>query len=292
MRTTIRNIGQILHIAIAGFIRHDDLTRAAALAFYTVLSLSPLLVIALNVVARIYAPAQAQYFGQIAELAGPAAASVMDDVLLNAKQYAWQGLSAGVISAIVLILGATALFSNLHKTMNQIWEVHAAKKIGIANWFRTRAISLLMILIAGGLILLILLLQTLLVFVGTYFELRSAFLHPILLSLFFILLFALIYRIVPDTFVSWRAALYGGIITTVLFIFGRYLIGIYLSAAWIGAAFGAAGGLFLLLLWSYYSAIALLFGVELTCALSTKANFSVTKKNLATGSISSGDPIG
>lgn len=245
---------------------------AAALAYYTAFSLAPLLIVVISIAGLIYGHdavvGRLQY--EIQGLVGAQAASAIQDMLANFSHPA-SGIIATVIGLITLLLGAAGVFGQLQDALDTIWEVAPKPGQGIMAIIRQRFISFTMVLGIGFLLLVSLVVSAGVTAVGTLIGDRipqSAFLLQLVNFVIsfgvIMLLFALIYKVLPDVTIGWRDVWMGAAVTALLFTIGKLLIGLYLGSSSVGSAYGAAGSFVILLLWIYYSAQILLFGAEFT----------------------------
>jgi membrane protein len=244
----------------------------AALAFYTLLSLSPLILVAVGILGMICGQqtARQEIIRQTLETVGPAGAEVVRTVLSHAASTG-AGIAATVVGSLVLLFSATGVFAALQNSLNTLWNAHPPSSGGVWALVKDRLLSFALVLGMAFLLLLSLLAHTVLTSLG-------GFLHQWLgnwtnwlwvlngaISLgVAVLLFALVFKLLPAVELSWRDVWFGAIVTAVLFTVGRFLIGLYLRFAAAGSAYGAAGSLVVLLLWVYYSTQILFFGAELT----------------------------
>jgi membrane protein len=247
----------------------DNATRlGAALAYYTMLSVAPLLVIVTTIAGLIFGQeaAQGQLVQEMTDMVGPQGATAIQAMLKHAY-HPTTGIIASIIGVIVLLLGATGVFVELQDSLNTIWGVTTQAAGGVWGFIRTRLLSFVMILVFGFLLLVSLVLSATLAGLGHY--LSGA--HPTFLfqALNFLVslavvtvLFALIFKLLPDVHVSWKDVWIGAIVTGVLFTIGKFLIGLYLGNSSLGSTYGAAGSLAVFLVWVYYSALILFFGAE------------------------------
>lgn len=265
-----RKVQESLPAALAQrFVDTDLLTHAASLSFYTLVSLAPLLVLLLWITASLYPSAQAELMAQIGTLAGTEARTVADTVLKNATARPDIGSLAGVWSTLLLFVGATAVFARLQATLNLIFEVDG-KRLGIVAWLRKRVFSFGVVFALGFLLLASAALTTTL----EIFLAGSPTL-PLLGNVAALAVnafaFALMYHYLPDRRVRWRQALLGGVITASLFVLGRWAIGMYLTHAAPGSAYGSMGTLVIVLLWMYYAAMVFFVGALVTAVIDERA---------------------
>jgi len=253
----------------------------AALAYYTALSLAPLLVLVVVVLSLVFGNTSAQ--GEIAEraqsVAGQDAARVIRTILRNTNT-SGSGVLATIISIGMLMFGASGVFGQLKQALNTVWELKQRPGRGATGMLKERLVSFGMVLVAGSLLVVSLTLDTVLAGLSGALGSRLSAL-PDLIQLVellrtlrfvkflfsfgvFTLLFAFIYKAVPDAEVAWKDVWIGGAATSLLFTGGNLLIGIYLGRSSVGSAYGAAGSLVALLVWVYYSAQVFFFGAEFT----------------------------
>lgn len=245
---------------------------AAALAFYTIFSLAPLLIIATGVAGIIFGNevAQGELLGQIRRVAGPQAARLGHDAVENLSS-GTKDVWGTIIGAVALFVGATTVFAQLHGALNKMWGIRPKPGRNILNLVRTRLIAFVMVLVVGLLLLALLVLSAVLSAAGKYVTQYTGGLRlamqaaDVLLSLGIVtLLFAAIFRYLPDARVRWRDVWVGAVLTAFLFTLGKVLLGIYFAYTTLASVYGAAGSLVILLLWVYFSAQILFFGAEFT----------------------------
>lgn len=251
----------------------DDASRlAASLAFYTLLSLAPLVIIAVSLAGILLGPeaARGQIAGELAAVVGPSAAQGIQAVVASARSQA-SGTLGTVIGVVTLFVGASGVFGELQFALNAIWEVRAKPGRGLLGELRDRFFSFTMVLGVAFLLLVSLLLSAVLSAVGHAFaaglpggELlwqvgNFAFSLALITGLF-----ALIFKLVPDVLIRWSDVWAGAFVTALLFTIGKSLLGFYLGRASIGSSYGAAGSLVVLVVWVYYSAQILFLGAEFT----------------------------
>jgi membrane protein len=257
--------------------KEDHASRlAAALAYYTIFSIAPLLIIAIAVAGLLWQrdAVQQAVLNQIGGLVGAQGQTFVAG-LLNSAAHPAQGIFATIIGIITLLFGALGAFNELHSSLNVIWDVEEEKVTGLWNSIRKlviqRFLSFAMILGIGFLLLVSLVISTGLSAVGTWigglFPFQQLILQIINLVIsvaFITVLFALIFKFLPDAEIAWRDVWVGAFVTALLFSIGKTLIGLYLGSSAVATTFGAAGSLVVLLLWLYYSAQILFFGAEFT----------------------------
>jgi membrane protein len=268
----IREIPGILREAFDAWNRDKAPRLGAAVAFYTALSLSPLLILALLIAGAVFGEeaARGQVADQLEELMGREGASVVQSILLNAQRPG-HGLIASIIGFATLLFGASGVFGELQEAMNTIWNVKPKEGAGWLEFVKDRAFAFAMVLGAGVVLLALIVLGSVLdafpAAVARVVPLPDWMFLPLnLLVSFgvFTLLFAVLFRVLPEVDISWKDVWGGALITSALFLLGRYLIGLYLSRNSFGSSYGAAGSLVALLFWVYYSAQIFFFGAEIT----------------------------
>ena len=255
---------------------NDNCLRlAASLAYYTALSLAPLILLIVGVVGLVLDRQQvgSQLSAQLEGLIGPAGRDLVTSILAATNPQG--GTLATVIGLITLLIGATAVFGELQATLNLVWEVRPAPTSGVwaGIWaiLRERLFSLALVLTLAFLLLVSLVISAALAGAAALFQGPEQALLSRLLELGVSLVvltfvFALLYKYVPDAEIGWQDVWLGGLITAVLFTLGKTAIGFYLGQASVGSAYGAAGSLIALLVWVYYSALIMFFGAEFTHA--------------------------
>lgn len=246
--------------------------HGAALAFYSLLSIAPLLVVAIAVAGFVYGEeaARGELDTQIRGLVGKEGAEAVQELLAHAQQPT-QGILATVIGLATLLVGASGVFGQLQMSLNAIWEVRPKPGGGIWSFLQTRLLSFTMVLGIGFLLLMSLILSAILAGVAGYVQqffpgggwvTQGA---NVVVSLAVItLLFAMIFRLLPDAKIAWKDVWAGAALTALMFTVGKFGIGEYLGRASVGSSYGAAGSLVVLILWVYYSSQILLFGAEFT----------------------------
>jgi membrane protein len=241
----------------------------AALAYYTIFSIAPLLLIAIHIASLFFKDAQAQVTTQLHNVLGPTVAKSVTEMLKNAAANQKSGLIATIIGTVTLILGAAGVFGQLKDALNTIWNVEPKKKGGIMQTIRERFLSMGMVFGVGFLLLVSLVIDTVINALGKFMlgGAAESVLQIVQLVISFgvvTVLFALIFRYLPDAKVEWRDVWFGAAFTSFLFVIGKYGLGAWLGKGSVGSAYGAAGSLVILLVWIYWSAQILFFGAEFT----------------------------
>jgi membrane protein len=273
---------KLLKETILSFINDEALSRGAAIAFYTVTSIAPVLLIVIAIAGLAFGrdAAQNAIITQLGGLMGEQTAAVLQSAVASAAGKS-SGILATVIGIITLIVTASGVFGEMQSALNVIWK---AKPRGttVSRLIRARATSLGLVAALGFLLAVSLAVSAVLTAFGGYLNSVLPFGKLILTALNVVIslallsiLFAAIYKVLPDRALQWRDVLLGSIITAVLFTIGKTLIGWYIGSSAIASSYGAAGGLIVLLLWIYYSAQTFLFGAEIT---KSYANLHGSKK--------------
>lgn len=279
VRAWTRSVGERYRRSAAGefvarFGEHDLLSRAAALSFYSLLSLAPLVVILLWITASLYPPAQEEFFRQLYQLAGPEAENTARLVVRNAQAQPSLGSITGWISIGTLLFGASIVFAQLQTTLNHIFAAEGELLGGALAWLRKRLISFGIVFAISFLLIVSMaaqaLLQLLLAGMPSLWPAAAAALSLVV----FALAFAAIYRLLPDRPVNWRLSLAGGVATAVLLNAGQWAIGQYLGLSPLGSIYGPAGGVVIMLIWIYFSGATFYAGALLTSVLQNRLRAS------------------
>jgi membrane protein len=255
------------------------LRLAASLAYYTALSLAPLVLLIVGLLGLVLDRQQVagQLEAQLESLMGPAGRELVTSILTTSNPQG--GTLATVVGLVTLFIGATAVFGELQTTMNLIWEVRPVATggvwAGIWAWLRERVFSFAIVLALAFLLLVSLVISAALAGASAFFwgpaqTLLSRLLELAVSLAVLTLGFALLFKYVPDAEVRWRDVWLGGVVTAVFFTVGKTAIGYYLGQASVGSAYGAAGSMVVLLVWVYYSALIVFFGAEFTQAWATQ----------------------
>ncbi|ARV59631.1 ribonuclease BN [Nostocales cyanobacterium HT-58-2] len=252
---------------------NDKVSRlAAALSYYTIFSIAPLLIIVIAIAGAVLGEdaATGAIRTQLEGLVGQDGAGVIQTAIQNANQPK-AGTIASIISIIVLIFGATGLFTELQDALNTIWEVQPKPGRAMKNMVRQRFTSFAMVLAIGFLLLVSLVISAVLAGIVGYFrnvlpgvDFAWQIVNFILGFTITTVLFGLIFKVLPDVKITWNDVLIGAALTSLLFSIGRYLLGQYLGKSSFGSTYGAAGSVVIILAWVYYAAQILFFGAEFT----------------------------
>jgi membrane protein len=249
----------------------DALSLGAALSYYTIFSIAPLLVLVIAIAGLVFgrAAAQGQIVGQIQDTMGPAGAQMIEGMIARASKPA-SGVVATIVSLVTMGFGASGVFGQLQSSLNKIWSAEK-RRGGIRGQVSRRVTAFGMILGIGLLLFLSLAASAALSglhdILGERFPILAQVLPVANFALSFAVitaLFAMIFKVLPDARIEWRDVWLGAAVTALLFTIGKALIGLYLGRAGVTSVYGAAGSLVLVLLWIYYSSQLLFLGAEFT----------------------------
>jgi membrane protein len=265
-------IFQLLKSTYTEWSRDKVPRMGAALAYYTIFSLAPLLVIAIAIAGFVFGKeaVEGRITYEIQGLVGAESARAVQTMIQSAHKPA-HGVIASIVGVVILLVGASGVFTEMQDALNTIWKVDTTSKTGVWNMLKYRFLSFGMVLGIGFLLLVSLLLSAALSAVATYassfLPIPPAALHAVdfLFSVFFIaVLMALIFKLLPDVRIAWGDVWVGAALTSLLFTAGKFLIGFYIGKSVTMSAYGAAGSVVIILAWIYYSAQLLYFGAEFT----------------------------
>jgi len=269
----LKHIWELIRKSVIAWVDDYAPSMGAALAYYTLFSIAPLLIIAIAVAGLVFGPeaARGEIVAQIQGLIGRDGAIAIQGLLKSANEPA-QSIFATVVSIITLAVGATTVFGELQSDLDRIWRVPAPVQVsGIWSLLRSRLLSFGLVLGLGFLLLVSLVVSAAIAAFGKwsygFFEGREAYLHALNFGVSFAittLLFAMIYKFMPRASIAWRDVWVGAAVTSLLFEIGKFLIGLYLGRTSVASSFGAAGSLVVLLVWVYFSAQVFLLGAEFT----------------------------
>ena len=256
----------------------DDIFQlGAALSYYAVFAISPLVVIAVAVSGLVYGEeaARGELVLQIEHVTGPTIAEAIQDLVKHAHT-SGRGTLATFVSMLLLAIGATGFFAQLQHSLNYIWGVRARAGRGLWGVIKDRLWSFLMVVVLAFLLLIALMVNTSLGHFEKHVPLLAGRGPHLLISLALLtLLFSTMYKVLPDVLIRWRVVWLGALMTALLFTLGNYLIGLYLAQTSTASAFGAAGSVVVVLAWVYYSSMVVLFGAEVTEACAKQFGYPV-----------------
>ena len=272
--TAVRALGSILFASMKAWIRHRAPSKGAALAYYTLFSMAPMLVLITAIVGYVLGKqaVQGEIFVQLKGLLGTTGAAAVQSLVVDAHLpgSGRTALATGLAS-LLLVVGTTSVFAELKDSLDDIWNVQAPIPSGVVAVIKTRILSFGLVLVLAFLLLVTLMVDTVLALAARFLEGLWAQALPLLSTLsqlvtFTVItcLFAVIYKMLPEVKLSWHDVSIGAISTAVLFSLGKYLIGVYLGNNFLGSSYGAAGSMAVLLIWVYYSAQIFFLGAEIT----------------------------
>lgn len=270
-----RDILQLIKKSAAAWVEDSAPSKGAALAYYATFSIAPLLFIAISIAGLFFGTeaVQGAVFAQLAGLMGENGAEAVREMLAHVQEPK-TGIVATVIGGALLLLGASTVFGQLQTALDDIWDApDRVKPKGVWGFLRARLLSFGMVLAVGFLVLVSLLFSTMIAALGKWWGgiFDGPVGHVIDLAVSLVLLtgaFAVIYKFIPSVRIAWRDVWVGAAVTALLFVVGKWAIGLYLGKSDVGSSFGAFGSLVIVMIWVYYSAQIFLFGAEFTWAWS------------------------
>jgi membrane protein len=268
----MRELVWLVRTAVNRWIEDRAASMGAAIAYYTVFSLAPILILVIAIAGLAFGrrAAEGALFGEIAGLVGQESAGAVQ-VMLRSASDTTSGVIATLVSLATLLLAATGVFGELQAALNLIWRSEPPKSMPVWNLVKVRLVSLSLIAAIGFLLLVSLVVSAALTAFSDYLDRILPGLPAVLRALhlttafgFTTVFFAMVFKILPDAKVRWRDVWIGAAVTSFLFTIGKYLISLYIGSSSVASTYGAAGALVVVLVWVYYSAQILLFGAEFT----------------------------
>ncbi|WP_313704737.1 YihY/virulence factor BrkB family protein [Massilia sp.] len=265
-----RQIIHVMRCAVTEWLGHRASSKGAALAFYTLFSLAPILVLVIAVAGFFYGAdaARGQLFNELRGLVGAQGAETIQTVLAGAQNKE-SGRFATIVATVLLLVGATTVFAELKDSLDEIWDVPPPKDASWWDTVRTRLLSFGLILVLGFLLMVSLVVSAAMAVVENYFggmykeaSIIIGWISSCISFLVIATLFGVIYKLLPRIKLSWRDVAIGALGTAALFTLGKFGIGLYIGNSGAASSFGAAGSLIALLLWVYYSAQIFFLGAE------------------------------
>lgn len=263
----------IFKSTVSGFMNEDCLKYSASLSYYTIFSIGPILVLMISLAGIFFGEdaIQGKVFSEMRGLVGPSAARQIQEVISNLK-LSGKSNFALIASIITLVIGATTVFGDIQNSINRIWHVRAKPKRGWLKLITDRLLSSSLVVGLGFLLMVTLVVNGIILAftdrLQVYFpDITVFFMNAVNFALSFgiiFILFGIIFRTLPDVKIEWKTVRTGALFTALLFIIGRYAIGLYLESSGTESTYGAAGALVLVLLWVYYTAAILYFGAVYT----------------------------
>lgn len=271
--TFFKKFFHVIKGTASAFSQDNCIKLSASLSYYTIFSIGPLLIIIISLSAIFYGreAVQGRLYGQISGLIGSDAAVQIQDIIKK-SQHANKSLIGTVIGTVVLVIGATGIFTEIQDSINYIWSLRAKPKRGIIKFLINRLLSFSLIVSLGFLLLVSLVVSALLDLLSDrltiYFPHTTVYifyvLNLVIILVIISVLFAIIFKVLPDGKIRWKDSFIGAGFTAVLFIIGKAGIGYYLGRSNLGATYGAAASVIIILTWVYYTSIILYFGAEFT----------------------------
>ncbi len=269
----LKNILSLIKQTYTAFTNDRGLKLSASLAYYTIFSIAPMLIVLIAVTGIFYGQeaVQGKVFSQLNDFIGNKSAAQVQDILKQ-MQLSGKGTFAIITGVITLIIGASGVFIEIQDSINLIWRVKATPKRGWVKLIVDRVLSLSMIASLGFLLIVSLIVNGIVLALSA---ILARFLPHITILIIEVLnqgitllvlgsLFSIIYKVLPDVEIEWKDVIAGAIFTSLLFMLGKYLIGLYIESSSIASVYGAAGSFLLIIVWVYYSAAILYFGAEFT----------------------------
>ena len=289
----MKRLGRVFHLlAKAGksFLDDEGFKLSASLSYYTVFALGPLLIIIISLTGIFFGreAVQGKIYKEINGLVGSEAALQIQDIIRKI-QHSHATTAGALIGGIVLIIGATGVFTEMQGSINFIWSVKAKPKKGWLKYLINRLISFSLIIGLGFVLLVSLIINALLTLLShrlikifpdytvSLFQLFNTMIILVVITG----LFTVIFKVLPDAVISWKDALIGSALTATLFLLGKFLIGIYLGRANLGITYGTAASIIIVLTWVYYSSVILYFGAEFTKVYALHAGEGIRPKQTA-----------
>jgi membrane protein len=281
---------RVLKKAGIGFIDDNAFKLSASLSYYTIFAMGPLLLIIISFAGIFYGKeaVQGKIYGQIKGVIGNEAAIQVQSIIQNISSTE-QGTLGAIIGIIILIIGATGVFTEIQDSINFIWSVKAKPKKGWLKFLRNRLVSFSLIVSMGFILLVSLIINAFLEILSDkllrFFRDYTIYLfYGINLLIIFVIitgLFSVIFKVLPDAKIKWKAALIGASFTATLFLLGKFLIGYYLGKSNMDITYGAAASIILILSWVYYSSLILFFGAEFTKAYAIETGSGIVPNETA-----------
>jgi membrane protein len=272
----------LLSDAASGWMSHKASTLGAAVAYYSIFSIGPLMLIAISIAGLFFGhdAVRGEVSAQLSRLLGAQGAKGIESMLAGVGQFS-EGVFATALGVGTLLFAAVGVVVQLKDALNTIWGIEQKPSSGLWSFMRTYAVSLAGVLSLGFLLLVSLLITTALSAMGTMLanHLREVVFHIVSVCVSFCvntLLFAMMFKWLPDIHIEWRDVMAGALVTAALFDIGRFLIGLYIGKQGLESTYGAAASLVIILIWVYYSAQIVLFGAEFTRAYAHRCGSRLT----------------
>jgi membrane protein len=287
---TPKKMASLFKLTANGFIDDNCFKLSAALSYYTVFAIGPLLIIIISLAGIFYGKeaVQGKLYGEIIVLVGSETAKQIQDIIANIQK-SRTTTSGAIVGSIILVIGATGVFTEMQDSINYIWSVKAKPKKGWLKILMDRLLSFSLVVGMGFVLLVSLVVNALVNLLGerltrlvanTPVGAFSALNYVIIIAVI-TGLFAVIFKVLPDAIISWRDAMVGALLTAGLFILGKVGIGFYLGRAELDITYGTAASIIIILVWVYYSSIILFFGAEFTKMFAIHAGSGIRPKETA-----------
>ena len=286
----LNETGSIALDSLRSFFDDDTFQLAAALSYYTLLSIAPLLLVVIGAAGLLLGEEQVRdaLVAQVRELVGDEGASLLQTVSRNAGT-AHSNIVSMSIGFVLMLLGATTVFAQLQAALNKVWGVKAAPANAVFGFVRARLVSLTVVLGLAFLMLVSLLFTAAISGLQGYLEgffpgaaIVWSVINVVISLGLVALLLAMLFRYVPDVQISWRDTLTGSLVTAILLTLGKYGIGLYLGRAGVGSAYGAAGSAVVFMVWVYYASLILFLGAEITKVIARRRGSPLVPSAYAT----------
>ena len=289
-KISFKGMIEVFKNSISGFSNHNITKLSASLAYYTVFSMAPLLIVIISLCGLLLGreAVEGKVYAQLAGFVGSDTAAQLQEIIKNAS-LAGKSKLAVIIGAITLLVGATTVFAEIQDSINTIWGLKPKPKRGWLKLLQNRFLSFSVIVSLGFLLLVSLGITAI---IDGFSERLRAYFPEVTVVIFYIvniaitlgivtLIFGVIFKVLPDAAIKWKDVLAGAITTALLFILGKFAISFYISKSNVGSTYGTAGSLVVLLLWIYYSSIILYFGAEFTKAFAVKYGSEIRPNHYA-----------
>jgi membrane protein len=286
----VRSLSKALKNAGIGFINDNAFKLSASLSYYTIFALGPLLIIIISLAGIFFGKeaVQGRIYWQLTDLVCNESALQIQDIIINI-QSSHSTTTGAIIGTAILFIGATGVFTEMQDSINYIWSVKAKPKKGWLKFLINRLLSFSLIVGMGFILLVSLIVSAVLTLLSdrlmrllpnytvALFEVVNTAIILIVISA----LFTVIFKILPDAIIAWKDALMGALLTAVLFLTGKFLIGYYIGRSNLGVTYGTAASIIILLTWVYYSAMILYFGAEFTKMYALQTGSGIKPKQTA-----------
>lgn len=269
----IKNSGTLLYKSFNAFLDDNALKMSASLAYYTIFAIAPLLLVIVSLAGIIYGQdaAQGKIFAELNKFVGSGAANQIQEIIKNISK-SQDTVFAIIAGSITLFIGTTGVFIEIQDSINQIWRVKAKPKKGWLKLITNRVLSFSMVIGLGFLLIVSLVINGVILALSEKIQIYFPDLTILVINIFNLILtfivisalFGIIFKFLPDVLIDWKDVRMGAFFTAILFMVGKFLIGLYIEKVGPGSAYGAAGSLIVILIWVYYTSAILFFGAEFT----------------------------